>query len=246
MEERSFDRGHELLRRHVAAASDPDRSALFTLLDREWDLLPGVFTPTYTPVTRLFTTWLPFREGGSFLEMGSGAGVTAVSAALAGCREVVALDISAAAVDNTRRNAERHQVADRVDVRHSDMFEALKPGEAFDLMFWNSNFVEAPADFVNETDLHHAFFDPEYTAHATYLREAPGHLTDDGRLMLGFSDLGNWPRLRTMCAEAGLRIEQLYSSEAVLEVTIDFQLLELLPVGGEPWSEFKLHQKPAM
>ena len=39
-----------------------------------------------------------------------------VLTALRGCAEVAAIDMSRAAADNTRRNAERHGVADRVRV----------------------------------------------------------------------------------------------------------------------------------
>ena len=112
------------------ASGRPDRQTEFALVGRRWTLLPGVFAPTYTPVTELFTAWIPYPVGGTLLEMGSGTGVTAVSAALAGCRRVTALDISAAAVENTRRNVERHGVADRVDVRQSDLFDALSAGRA--------------------------------------------------------------------------------------------------------------------
>src|SRR5688500_4305088 len=82
-----FARASGLLRRHV---EDLERPAEFRLLEREWDLLPGVFAPIYTPGTELFTSWLPYPVGGDFLEVGCGAGVTAVMAALAGCRQVTA------------------------------------------------------------------------------------------------------------------------------------------------------------
>ena len=37
--------------------------------------------PVHTASTELFSTWLPFPVGGAFLEIGSRAGVTAVTAA---------------------------------------------------------------------------------------------------------------------------------------------------------------------
>jgi release factor glutamine methyltransferase len=224
MDERSFGRALDLMRRNT---EDPQRPEHFRLLGLDWDLLDGVFCPTYTPVTELFTSWLPYPPGGTFLEMGSGAGVTAVLAARSGCRSVTAVDISAASVRNTRRNAERHGVADRVRVLRSDMFSALDPDERFDLIFWNSNFVETPEGFVNETDLHHAFFDPQYQAHRAFVHAGPKHLTDQGRILLGFSDLGNTALLREICTEAGLQIITLRTASRTLELTIEFQLLEL-------------------
>ncbi|HET9896228.1 MAG TPA: methyltransferase [Streptosporangiaceae bacterium] len=223
MDTRSSDRAFALYHRHLDAEA-PER---FSLLGDEWELLDGVFAPTFTPVTELFTSWLPYPAGGSFLEVGSGAGVTAVTAARSGCASVTALDIGSAAVENTRRNAIRHGVADRVRVLRSDMFEALGPDERFDLIYWNSNFVEMNAEFVNSTDLHHAFFDPGYQAHGRYLREAPAHLTEHGRLLLGFADLGNMPKLTALCAEAGLMIEVFRAERRQLEISVEFLLLEL-------------------
>jgi release factor glutamine methyltransferase len=223
-------RAHHLVRRNAA---DDDRPAEFDLLGRRWTLLADVFSPAITPVTEVFTGWLPFPTT-SFLEMGCGAGVTAVSAALAGCLAVTAVDITAAAVANTRRNAERHGVADRVRVVRSDMFAELAPDDRYDMIFWNSNFVEAPPDFVNATPLHHAMFDPAYRAHRAFVQDAPRHLAPGGRLLLGFSSLGSGGHLERLCAEAGLRAVRLRTERRELEVPIEFQLLELVPAGGTP------------
>jgi release factor glutamine methyltransferase len=234
---RGFARGQQLFRRHL---DDRGSQTEFELLGRHWTLLPDVFAPTYTPVTELFTAWIPYPVGGALLEIGSGTGVTAVSAALAGCRRVTALDISSAAVENTRRNVERHGVADRVDVRHSDLFDALPADERFDVIYWNSNFVEAPSDFVNASDLHHAFFDPGYETHRRYLLEAPYHLSERGRLLLGFSDLGSWEQLRAACDAAGLTAEVLRAQRCQLEISIEFQLVELRPADGGPWTQARV------
>lgn len=230
-----FHRGRSLYERHLSDSARPDE---FELLGRRWELLEGVFSPAYTPVTGLFSGWLDYPRRGAFLEMGSGAGVTSVVAALAGCPAVTALDISAAAVENTRRNARRHGVGDRVRVLRSDLFAALRPGDRFDLVFWNSSFAEPPAGFVNETDLHHAFFDPGYAAHRAYLAGAARHLSEHGRLTLGFSSLGNWPRLRAIADELGLEHEVIAAQERLLDGTlpVEFQLVGFRPRGGRPWS----------
>ena len=64
---RSTERAHALYQRNLDFAARPSE---FSLLGREWDLLDGVFAPSFTPVTALFTSWLPYPVGGSFLEMG--------------------------------------------------------------------------------------------------------------------------------------------------------------------------------
>ncbi|OLT48753.1 methyltransferase [Saccharomonospora sp. CUA-673] len=206
----------------------------FELLDRTWELFGGVFDPSLAVGTSLFTQELPYPRGGRFLEVGCGAGVTAVHAAMSGCRWVTALDISWSAVDNTRRNAKRHGVDHVVRVAHSDLFSALAPDERFDLVFWNSNFGDPPDGFSNESELHHAFFDPGYATHRRFLHEAPRWLGDDGRLLLGFSSLGNAEQLEADCAEAGLAVKLLWSHTHTIDragdpnTEIELQLLELV------------------
>jgi release factor glutamine methyltransferase len=224
------ERGLLLYERHRAqrAGGGSATPRTFELLSQTWDLSDGVFSPAMTPVTGIFTSWLPYPPGGSFLEVGCGAGVTAVVAAQRGGSAVTATDLSADAVTNTALNVRRHGVGDRVRVLRSDLFEALGPDERFDLIYWNSNFAEPPSGFVNETPLHHAFFDPGYETHRRFVSEAPSYLSDSGRLMLGFSSIGNWPRLREICAAASLRIDVARSEERQIDATrIQFQLLEL-------------------
>ncbi len=237
MDEDSFLAAQQMYR---TMSQDPDRPDSFTLLGREWDLLPDVFGPNYTPVTQLMTEWLPFPAGGTFLEMGCGAGVTAVMAALRGCRDVVALDIAQAAVDNARRNAARHGVADRVRVLRSDLFDALKPGERFDMITWNSDFIEAPDGFVHESEFQRSFFDPGYDAHRRFVHTAPAHLSEHGRLLLAFNMFGNHALLREFCDEVGIETTMLKSTSRVVATaaatrTVEFFLLELSPVGGKTW-----------
>ncbi|MEV0278835.1 methyltransferase [Streptomyces sp. NPDC050610] len=227
-----MERSRELLRRHQEHTTREPHT--FTALRKKWDVFPGVFSPEFTPVTAMFTTWLPYPPDGAFLEVGSGTGVTAVWAALQGCRRVVALDINPAAVENTRANACRHDVSDRVTVLHSDLFDALPPDVVFDVIFWNSNYVEPPADFSLDTMLHHAFFDPGYAAHRRFLAEAPAHLAPDGRLLLGFSDVGNHELLRQLCDTYGLTLSTLRSEVRELHMTVEFQLLELTPARHRP------------
>lgn len=92
-------------------------------------------------------------------------------------------------------------------------------------MHWNSNFAEPPAGFVNETALHHAFFDPGYDAHRRYLCEAPGRLNPGGRVLLGFSSIGNVDLLHRPAAESGQKLTLLRSQGRFPDtVVIEFQL----------------------
>ncbi|WP_245703562.1 50S ribosomal protein L11 methyltransferase [Streptomyces lushanensis] len=190
---------------------------MFALAGREWDLLAGVFAPVHSPTTAvaLELLGLPpapapdpdsgpvFPVDGTFLEIGAGTGVIAVSAALAGCTTVVATDISAQAVRNTAMNAERHGVADRLVPRHGDLFDAVGDGERFDTVYWHSNYVLAPDGYEYGADHERAYVDPGYRAHRRYLAEAPGLLTEGGTALLQFSERGDLGLLRRLAEECG-------------------------------------------
>jgi release factor glutamine methyltransferase len=100
---------------------------------------PGIFSP-------LSDTWLlaerlraePALECGSVLDVCTGSGAVAISAALAGAGSVTAVDASRRAVLGARLNARLNGVA--VRVLHGDLCEPVE-GERFDLIASNPPYV---------------------------------------------------------------------------------------------------------
>lgn len=76
-----------------------------------------------------------------FLEIGVGSGCISV-AILKHCSNVsaIAVDISDAAIEIARRNADMHCVGDRLQILHSDVFESV-PDERFDMIVSNPPYV---------------------------------------------------------------------------------------------------------
>ncbi|MEV7724543.1 50S ribosomal protein L11 methyltransferase [Streptomyces sp. NPDC087917] len=225
----AFRIGLQLVELH----SEEARPRQFEMAGLQWQLLPQVFAPTHTASTVLFTEWLPFPVGGTFLEVGCGAGVTAVVAALQGCSRVTAVDIDPTAVRNTELNAARHGVLDRLRVLRSDLYSAVAADEKFDLVFWNSNVIFAPDDFVYTRGVQRAIFDRSYAAHDRYLREGLGRLTPGGRMFLGFNSLGDAGRLTELVAASGARItERRRATRHAGGAPVTFQLLEVTRSSG--------------
>lgn len=226
MTSRALDFASALLHRH----RELTHQTVFSLLGLQWDLVPGVFAPHLTRSAALWAEWVPYPVGGAFCEIGCGTGVVAVTAALRGCARVTAIDINPAAVENTRLNAARHGVSARVDAACGDMFAPLRASDRYDVIFWFSNFVDAPDDGSPTTALDRAFFDPGYAAHATLLRDASHHLHPGGRLFLGFTDLGNRNRLLELAARHGWRatIARGVRGESSAGA-INYQLVEFHP-----------------
>jgi release factor glutamine methyltransferase len=104
--------------------------------------LPGVFTPTRSDTSLL---WRAVRDAGlpvdgRVLEVCTGSGALALSAARAGGR-VTAVDASRRAVVTVRLNARRLGLY--VDVRRGDLFGPVA-GEQFDLVLANPPYVPLP------------------------------------------------------------------------------------------------------
>ncbi len=232
-EVRDYERS---LARSAMSRTRSDRPSEFEMRGRTWDLLDDVFAPSYSPSTGIALDFLGWTEefttprNGSMLEIGCGTGMIAVTGALAGCERVVASDISTQAVANARLNAERHGVRDRVEAVHSDLFDGLDPAERFDLIFWSSNYVLAPAGHVYGSVHDMAYVDPGYAAHQRFLAGAQDRLTAGGSALLHFSSRGDLDSLNALAAEAGRELRTLRS--AVVQEgahPVEHLLLEVVP-----------------
>jgi release factor glutamine methyltransferase len=105
---------------------------------------PGVFSPisdTWILAERLASE--PSLAGGRVLDLCTGSGALAISAALAGAREVTAVDASRRAVAAARINARLNGA--RVRVLRGDLFEPLGE-ERYDVIVSNPPYVPAALD----------------------------------------------------------------------------------------------------
>lgn len=76
------------------------------------------------------------------LELCTGSGCIVVSAAAnLPTASFVATDVSPAALQIARENAEKHQVAERIEFREGDLFSAVSSGVQFDLIVSNPPYV---------------------------------------------------------------------------------------------------------
>ena len=201
----------------------------FSMLGRVWKLLPGVYAPHLTRCAALYAEWLPYPVAGEFCEIGSGTGYLSVLAAARGVRRVVATDINPEAVANTQANAVRHGVHDKIEALVGSMFSPLGSEDQFDLIFWNSNYVDAEPASSCPTGIAHAVFDPGYTAHDLFMSGARRHLRPNGRLLLGYSSLGNRLRLSQLAQSNEWTLETLRSAVSLHDrLTLSYELIQLV------------------
>lgn len=150
--------------------------------------LPGVFRP-------ISDTWLlaaVLRElapGARVLDVCTGSGALAVTAALAGAREITAVDVSRRAVATARINARLNGAT--VRARRSDLFSLLRD-ERYDVIVSNPPYVPDPDRDRPPTRGPQRAWDAGHDGRVVLDRliaEAPRHLHPGGSLLLVHSDL---------------------------------------------------------
>jgi release factor glutamine methyltransferase len=166
--------------------------------------LPGVFRP-------ISDTWQlagALRErapGARVLDVCTGSGALAVTAALAGAREVTAVDVSRRAVLSARINARLNGVA--VRARRSDLFSALGD-QRYDVIVSNPPYVPDPSGDRVPTRGARRAWDAGRDGRIVLDRliaEAPGHLRPGGTLLLVHSELCGIDATLAALDAAGLR-----------------------------------------
>lgn len=173
------------------------------------------------------------RAGDRVLDMGTGCGVNAILAA-SKATDVVAVDINPYALAAARANAARNGVADRIDVRHSDVFSGVDG--AFDLIIFDPPFRWfAPRDLLEA-----ATTDENYRALTTFFRQARRHLTPDGRMLIFFGTSGDLGYLRRLADESGFDTTVVASQHLAKDGwRVDYFTFRMTPqpsAGGGPES----------
>ena len=174
-----------------------------------------------------FTRSLTFDAGERVLELGCGAGVTAVLAARAGSR-VTAVDIVPECVEATRENAVLNGVADRIEVRLGDCYAPVA-GLTFDLIC--SNPPQMPTPPGRDRDDPVAVADnggPDgWNVLDNVIKGAPVHLRPGGRLVFTLFGFLGPKRALQKIEEAGL-IPEIIAREAQVFPRIGYERIEYL------------------
>ncbi len=161
---------------------------------RRFYVTPDVMAPT--PETEMLCEhairFIQSRnyESPRVLDVGVGSGVISVTLAaeLPSCL-MTSLDISAAALEIARKNAETYGVISRVQLRESDLFSALNPDERFELIVSNPPYIAEPDYDGLEPEVK---FDPRVAMLAgpeglgiirRIITHAPQWLAENGRIM---------------------------------------------------------------
>lgn len=146
--------------------------------------------------------------GKRVLDIGTGSGVNGILAATRGA-QVLAVDINPKALEAARANVLRNGLADRVEVRHSDVFEDVEG--ALDLIVFDPPFRWFRPRSLFEV----ASTDEGYRAMTRFFRQAKEHLAPAGRMLIFFGTSGDLPYLRQLIAAEGFTVETVAHDQLV-------------------------------
>lgn len=182
---------------------------------------PQVMTPCLVSPMLGGAVFAEVRPDDRVLDMGTGSGSLALIAAKKGA-DVLAVDLNPHAVAAVRANAELNGVADRVVARVSDVFDSVEGH--FDLIVFNPPFQWfAATDYADV-----AGTDAGYQALTRFFREARAHLTEQGRMILFFSTMGDVQYFEKLVVDEGFDHTVVFSTtQPVFDVPVEFTVHRL-------------------
>ena len=164
---------------------------------------PGVFFPHFTISTKLLLEYLDDENlrNRSVLELGAGTGIISVRCAQNGA-EVTASDISLAAIENVKLNANRTGVD--VEVIYSDMFDDIP--SKFDLVIINPPYYPKNP----ETEAEKAWFcGAEFEYFKKLSNQLKSHLSDNGKAIMILSEDCEIELITQILKQGGLTIQPI-------------------------------------
>lgn len=190
-----------------------------SVLGKTYEISEEVFNPKYYITSEFMARHINAAPEDMVLDMGTGSGIQAVTAAQRGSR-VVAVDINPEAVKCAKRNAKRNGVEDRVSVLQGDLFSALRNDERFDIILFTPPYLEG---FV-KTHFDHALFDQNKTLAQRFFADAKKHLKDNGYVQMIYSSIAEPEKILKISDELDWRHTIIARKKKAFEEFVIFRL----------------------
>lgn len=172
--------------------------------------------------TFLLAEKMTVTENDAVLDMGTGCGILAVLAAEK-AKRVLAVDINPHAIECAIKNAEMNCVKERIEFRHGDLFQPIKPNESFSLILFNAPYLPS------EPDEERSWIGKAWAGGSNgrkvidrFVMDAPNFLAAGGRIQLVQSSLSDVNRTLKMFSERNLR------AMVVAQVKVPFESIVLV------------------
>ncbi len=193
------------------------------------DLIFEIPNDVYEPAEDSFLAVdnLGVKEDDDVLDMGTGCGILAITAAKT-ARRIVATDINPHAVNCTRKNAETNILAHKIDVRTGHLFQPVRPDEEFSLIIFNAPYLPSePGEEKSWIDRSWVGGPGGRQVIDRFIREAPKHLRNNGRILLVQSTLSDVDETMARFCEEHLQPQVVAERKVAFETIVLIQASHL-------------------
>jgi len=191
------------------------------MFDFDLTIPPTVFHPAFFFSTRIFGDYLRglSLSGKQVLDMGSGSGLLSLIAAQQGAK-ILSVDINPRAVDCTRMNAEKNNLAHAITAIQSDLFENVVADSQFDYVIWNPPFfpVEPKDEAANAWKA-----GKDYRTLSRFAEQAGLFLSPDGRIIVILSTQMSVEEIAHFFTRLGFRVSVVHKHRSFFEKFIIYE-----------------------
>ena len=152
------------------------------VLGNTFEISKDVFNPKFNVTSAFMARHIVSGPGDLVLDMGTGSGILAVTAAQRGSR-VVAVDINPEAVGFAKKNVRLNGFEGKILVLQGDLFSPLGHDDMFDVIFFNPPYLQGLA----KTNFDRALYDLDKTLVLRFFGEAKRHLKENGNVQMIYS-----------------------------------------------------------
>jgi release factor glutamine methyltransferase len=180
----------------------PSKKAFFNKL--VFEVCGEVYEPAED--SYLFAENLQVKMGAQVLDMGTGSGILALTAAAQGT-EVTAVDINPYAVRCAKQNAKINSLSDSIQFLQGDLFASLAHSAKFNLITFNAPYL--PLEHREENSWLELAWVGGKTGRFVidrFMAQAPQHLVTDGVILLMQSNLADVNQTIQKAEAEGLQV----------------------------------------
>lgn len=195
------------------------QTATVEVLGKTYNTDRYVFNPKFYKTSEFMARNTGVKEGAIVLDMGSGSGIQAITAA-GKAKKVIAIDINPLAARKTMENALANGVADKVFAIQGDLFDALHYRAKFDLIIFTPPYMEGTPG----SEIERSWFDPGKTLVARFFEEAKKYLKPGGYVQMVYSSIADPGRVLEIAGRRGWKHITVARKRSLLETFYIYRL----------------------
>ncbi len=169
-----------------------------TVAGKTYTTSGSVFNPRYSMTSEFMAAHIMVKPGEAVLDMGTGSGIQAITAAQT-AKRVTAVDINPEAVRHARNNVERHGLSQIITLIHGDLFSPLNIKKGYDVILFTPPYLEGAV----RTPLDHALYDPGKSLVKRFFTEAGRYLKAGGYVQMVYSSIAGCEQTLEIARDLG-------------------------------------------